>query len=273
MTATRSAGGAAREAARSRPMEALTRFGFVAYGVMHLLVGWVALQIAWGRAAAEGDQAGAFATLAGQPLGRVLLAAVAIGLVALTIWQALAAAVGHTDEQGRRRTMERVFSAARALVYAVLAWTAIRTVAGSGTSSAQKQQGATSSMLSSAGGRWLVGLAGLVVIAFGIGMAVFGVMAKFERKLETARMSPSTRRTVRTLGQVGYAAKGVAFAIVGVLLAVTAVYQDPSRSRGLDAALRTLAAQPFGPWLLSLVALGFAAFGAFCLFQSRYRKV
>jgi hypothetical protein len=127
--------------------------------------------------------------------------------------------------------------------------------------------------MSSTGGRWLVALIGLAVIGFGVGMAIYGLMAKFERKLELGRMRQTTRRTTRTLGRIGYAAKGVAFAIVGILLVVAAVRQDPSRSRGLDAALRTLAAQPFGGWLLTIVALGFVAFAVFCLFQARYRKV
>jgi hypothetical protein len=273
MSATHSATGTAREAAHSRPLEILTRFGLITYGVMHALIGWLALQIAWGGAPQEGDQSGAFQFLAGKPLGKVLLVLVVIGLAAMTIWQALSAAVGHTDEQGRRRVMERVFSGARAIVYGVLAWTAVRVVIGSGQSSAQKQQNATSSLLSSTGGRWLVGLIGLAVLGFGVGMAIYGLMAAFERKLETARMNEGTRHTTRLLGRIGYAAKGVAFAIVGILLLIAAVRREPNRSRGLDAALRTLAAQPFGGWLLTIVALGFVAFAVFCLFQSRYRKV
>jgi Domain of Unknown Function (DUF1206) len=273
MSTVHSASGAAQQAAHSRPLEVLARFGFIGYGVTHALICWVALQIAWGRAGKEGDQSGAFQTLAGQPFGKILLFAVGVGLAAMAVWQALSAAVGHTDEQGRRRVVERVFSGARAVVYAALSWTAFRIVAGAGTSSAQKQQTTTAKLMSSTGGRWLVGIAGLVVIGIAVGMAVYGLLTKFERKLERLRMSPTTQRTVRTLGRVGYPAKGVAFAIVGVLLVVAAVTADPSRSRGLDSALRTLAAQPFGPWLLSVVALGFLAFGVFCFFQARYRKV
>jgi Domain of Unknown Function (DUF1206) len=273
MSATQSATGTARQAAHSRPLELLTRFGLITYGVMHAIIGWLALQIAWGHPPAEGDQSGAFQFLASKPLGKVLLILVVIGLAAMTIWQALSAAVGHTDEQGRRRVLERVFSGGRAIVYGVLAWTAFRIVIGSGTSSAQKQQNATSSLLSSTGGRWLVALIGLAVLGFGVGMAIYGLTAAFERKLETARMNEGTRRTTRLLGRIGYAAKGVAFAIVGILLLVAAVRKEPNRSRGLDAALRTLADQPFGGWLLTIVALGFVAFAVFCLFQSRYRKV
>jgi hypothetical protein len=271
--ASQSASGTARQAAHSRPLELLTRFGLIAYGVMHALIGWLAIQIAWGGAPQEGDQSGAFQFLASKPLGKVLLILVVIGLAAMTIWQALSAAVGHTDEQGRRRVAERLFSGGRAIVYGVLAWTAIRIVIGSGQSSAQKQQNATSSLLSSTGGRWLVALIGLVVLGFGVGMAIYGLMAAFERKLSTEQMNEGTRHTTRLLGRIGYTAKGVAFAIVGILLVVAAVRKEPNRSRGLDAALRTLAGQPFGGWLLTIVALGFVAFAVFCLFQARYRKV
>jgi hypothetical protein len=102
---------------------------------------------------------------------------------------------------------------------------------------------------------------------------VYGLKHKFERKLKMAGMRQHTRQVVRRLGQVGYTAKGIAYAIVGVLLVDAAITHDPSESRGLDAALRTLAEKPFGAVLLCLVALGFLAYGVFCFFQSRYRKV
>jgi hypothetical protein len=95
----------------------------------------------------------------------------------------------------------------------------------------------------------------------------------FEKRLMIAQMSRRARRTAVRLGQVGYIAKGIAFAIVGVLLFQAATSHNPARSRGLDAALRLLVAQPYGPFLLILIALGLAAFGVYCFFQARYRKV
>jgi hypothetical protein len=275
MTATHRAGqaaqGAAHQAAHSDTLKTTTRIGLIGYGLVHALIAWLAVQIAFGHPPQEGDQSGAFQFLAEKPFGKVLLFAVAAGLVAMTLWQVAAAAIGHTDEQGNRRTVERVFSAGRAIIYGALAWTAFRITFGSGQSSADKQQSATSSLLSSTGGRWLVALIGLVVIGFGIGMAWYGLAAKFERKLSIPR--PTTRKTARLLGRIGYTAKGAAFVVVGILLVLAAVHRDPSKSRGLDQALRTLAAQPFGEWLLILVAAGFLAFGVFCVFQARYRKV
>jgi hypothetical protein len=273
MTAAHSARRTADRAARSNALELLTRIGFVGYGLLHLAVAWLAAQIAFGHPAGEGDQGGAFQYLAGKPFGRFLLVVIVIGLVAMALWQLLLAAIGHRAEQGLSRTGERVASAARAVVYAALAWTAYKVVIGAPTSNAEQTQNATAGVMAKPAGQWLVAIGGLVVIAIGVGMIVYGARKKFEKRLLLARMSRRTRAVAVRLGQAGYVAKGVAFGIVGWLLFQAATTHNPAKSRGLDAALRTLLKQPYGKVLLLLVALGFAAFGAYSFFQARYRKV
>jgi hypothetical protein len=264
---------AARRAGDNPALEAVTRAGLVGYGILHLAVAWLAMSIATGRPAAEGDQSGAFQVLAAQPLGQFLVWAIAIGLVAMAIWQLTEAVAGHTDEQGKRRVVERVVSLARSVIYAAFAWTAYRVVTGVPTSNARQQQKATAGMLAQPSGPWLVGLAGVVVVAVGLVVAWYGLSKQFERHLRVAQMRRRTRQVAVRTGQVGYAVKGAAYAIVGVLLVVAAATYSSHKSTGLDGALRTLAAQPFGVVLLLVVALGFALFGVYCFFQSRYRKV
>jgi hypothetical protein len=273
VTAVNGVQSAARRLSHNEWLERLTRIGLVGYGLTHLLVGWLALQLAFGKAPAVGDQSGAFQTLVAQPFGRWLLLAVCVGLVAMAIWQALAAAVGHVELRGRHRAFERVASACKAVVYAFLAYKAGQIVAGAATSAADQQQQTTSTVLGATGGRWLVGLAGLAIAAVGAGLVWYGVTKRFERNLKRGAMSRTTRKTVRALGIVGYAAKGVAYATVGVLVVLAAVQYQPGHSRGLDQALRTLAAQPYGDVILIGVALGFAAYGIFCFYQSRYRRI
>jgi hypothetical protein len=263
----------ASRAANSRLLEALARFGYIGYGLVHLLVAWLALQIAFGKSAGAGDQGGALNTIAKQPLGTFLVIAIAIGLAAMTIWQALEAAIGHRSDRGKERTLERIASAGRAIVYAYLAWTGVKVVTDARSSSAAGQETASAQLMSSSGGRWLVGFAGLVVAAIGVGLVVYGLIKRFEKHQHVARMSPQTRTLSRRLGVAGYAAKGIAYAIAGVLLISAAVTYDPDKARGLDAALRTLAQQPYGGFLLILVAAGIAAFAAFCFVQAKYRKV
>jgi hypothetical protein len=269
----RRGGGAARRVAHSGLLVGLTRAGFVGYAAIHLLVAWIAIEIVRGRAAGPGDQSGAFHVLARQPVGKALLIATGIGLAAMALWQLLAALVGHRDLRGGRRTAERVVSAIRTVIYAGLSWTAWKIMAGSGTSVAENQRGATARALGVPGGRWLVLVAGLVVIGVSAGLAWYGLTRRFERNLMVGRMSPAARRWARRLGAIGYTAKGAAYAIAGVLLVVAALRLDPRRSGGLDAALRTLAHQPYGGVLLGMVAAGFAAHGGYCLLQARYRKV
>jgi Domain of Unknown Function (DUF1206) len=263
----------AQRATHSKTVEWLTRFGFICYGVLHALIAYLALQIAFGGAGQEGDQSGAFKKLAEQPFGKVVLIVMVIGLAGLAIWQALLAAVGHRNQHGKALIAERVASGGRAVVYVALAVTAAKVVAGAPASSAGSQQHATQGVMAKPAGVWLVGLAGVVVLAVGIGMIWYGLTHKFEDKLHTARMSRSIRQAVRRLGQVGYPAKGVAYGIVGVLLLDAAITNNPQESRGLDAALRSVADKPFGVVALVVIAIGFLAYGVFCLFQSRYRKV
>jgi hypothetical protein len=274
MSLTQGAEATAARAAHSKPLEILTRAGFIGYGVVHLLFAWLALQVAFGRTTTSGDQSGALRTLAAQPLGRILVIAVAIGMLAMTIWQLLEAAVGHRVETGRRRLLERLASAGRVIIYGYIAWTAFQVFSGAGKATgAQRQEDLSAQLMRSSGGRWLVGLAGLAVGALGVGLIIYGLRKKFERRLHVERMSLRLRQASRRLGMAGYAAKGVAFAITGLLIVTAAITYDPGKARGLDAALRTLREQSYGQVLLTIIALGVAAFGVYCFVQARYRKV
>ena len=263
----------ASRAADSKPLELLARAGFVGYGIIHLLFAWVALQLAFGGSRQEGDQSGALQTLAGNGAGKVLLVAIAIGMLALAVWQAFEAIIGESGEQTRSAIAERVVSGVRAVLYLWLAWYAIRIVRGNKASMADSQQSRSSSLMDSTGGRWLVGLVGLVVVGVGVGIFIYGLRKMFLKRLHTEQMTFAVRKAVRRLGMAGYMAKGVAYAISGVLVVSAAVTYDPDKARGLDAALKTLARHDWGDWLLALIALGIAAFGVYCFAQAKYRKV
>jgi hypothetical protein len=273
MSMTQGAEATASRAADSRLLEVLARAGFIGYGVVHLLFAWLALQIAFGRPAAEGDQSGALRTLAGQPLGRFLAVAIAVGMLAMAIWQALEAIAGHRSVQGKERALERVASAGRAIIYGYFAWLAYQVFDRAQSSSADKQQDLTAKLMASTGGRWLVGLAGVALTALGVGLVVYGLVKRFEKHLHREQMSFRMQRLSRRLGLAGYCAKGIAYGIAGILIVTAALTYAPEKARGLDAALHTLRDQSYGQILLTLIALGIAAFGVFCFVQARYRKV
>ncbi|MEV4707450.1 DUF1206 domain-containing protein [Actinoplanes sp. NPDC049316] len=273
MTASSHVRGTASRAADSKPLEYLARGGFLAYGVIHLLLAWIALQVAFGSSANESDQTGAFQNLASQPMGKTLVIITVVGMIGLALWQAFEAAIGESGEQDKEALANRVLSGIRAVIYLSFAWTGIKVLQGSGSSTGDSQEKGASTLMDNGGGRFLVGLIGLIVVGVGVGLVIYGLKKKFEKRLNTQQMNTAVQKTTRRLGMAGYTAKGVAFGIAGVLVVAAAVTYDPEKARGLDAALKTLAGQPYGPWLLGLVALGFAAFGVYCFFQARYRKV
>jgi hypothetical protein len=270
-----SAAGAADRAGNSDALENLARVGLIAYGVVHLLIAWLALQLAWGGGGQSADQSGALATLAEQPLGKPLLWVLAVGLIALAVWQFAEvlrwrSGLSASGDARKKAVTKIVKSVAKAIVYTALAILAIRFASGGGQSSSGQQQQQTAGVFGWPAGRWLVGLAGLVVIGVGAYLVYKGVSKRFLKQIDLAQASPKTRNLVEKLGLVGFPAKGIALGVVGALLVYAAVTFDPAKASGLDGALRTVLDAPFGQWLLTLVALGIAAFGAFCFVRARY---
>jgi hypothetical protein len=244
--------------------------------LVHLLIAWLAVQLAWGvgGSAEQADQGGALATLAQQPFGTVLLWVVAVGMVALAAWQAAEAlrwrgGLSASGDARKKAAVKVVKSVAKTIVYAALAVLAVRTATGGGQSGGQEQQ-AAAGIFGLPAGRWLVLLVGLAVVGIGAYLVHKGVTKRFLQEIDLREAPPEATRLVTRLGQAGYPAKGVAFGLVGVLLVWAAVTFDPADASGLDGALRSLLAVPFGQWLLTLVALGIAAFGAFCFVRARY---
>lgn len=255
---------AAAEVQQSKPYQALVTVGLVCYGIVHVLIGWVALQLAWGGGG-EASQQGAVKELASKPFGGVLLVVVTIGLTALVIWQLIEAVVGHTHVQTPKRYAKRIGSAGKAVVYAALALAAGRAAAGGGVSSSgQKEDTVSGQLMAMPFGQFLVGLLALGVIAVGGYTAYRGIRRKFTEDLDG-----SVSDKAQLLGVVGYLSKGFALVVVGVLFLWAAIRHDPNQAGGLDAALRTLLQAPFGQFLLTLVALGLIAFGIYCFFWSR----
>jgi hypothetical protein len=270
--ATQSTHRSARQVARSTPVRAGARIGIAAYGLTHLLVAWLALHIAFGSGGGErADQTGAFQTISQQPLGQVLLWVLVGGFAAVALWRLEQAIWGFAYESDRTTNLrKRAVSGGKAVIFAVLAVLAAWTAAGNGGGG--DQQTATAGVLGLPGGQLLVAAAGIGILVAGVVTVVTGMRTKFRRDMSLPSDRHAREVAVRT-GQVGFVAKGVAIGIVGVLVVVAAVRFRPDEAAGLDTALRTLAGQPFGPYLLTAVAVGLLAYGVFCFFDARYHRV
>jgi hypothetical protein len=248
---------------RSRGYHVLIGVGLVSYGLVHLVLAWLAVQIALsGRG--DASAGGAMRELSRQPLGAVLLWVMAVGLFALVPWQILEATIGREDANRDGRLRRRLASAGRAVVYLALGILAVGVALGSGGGSGNGEETVSARLMALPFGRVLVGVIGIAVIAVGISQIVKGVKQTFTEDLDHA-----VSQTVRRLGTVGYCAKGVALSIIGGLFGYAAITYDPKKAGGMDDALATIRDQPFGTVLLVIMALGLASFGVYCFVWAR----
>ncbi|GAA3859366.1 DUF1206 domain-containing protein [Saccharothrix violaceirubra] len=250
---------------RHPTIQVLGRAGMVCYGVVHVLLAVLTAQVVFGDAGEQTDQKGAVALVAQTPFGPVLLWVLAIGLFAFAVWQAGLAVSGYTwvpDE--KKRWLRRIGAGTRAVTGVAIGIAAITYAVGSSSSSSdEQQQTLTGRLLELPAGPFLVGAVGLAVIGIGFAVARKGVKKKFEDDLDMGELPIGARRWVERSGQVGWVGKGIAYGVIGVLVGLAAVTHDPSQSGGMDKALHTLAAQPYGVFVLAVVALGFLGFAVF----------
>jgi hypothetical protein len=260
----------ARRASDSQWLERLVQLGLVAYGVVHLLVAWLALQLAFGDHSGPANQQGALHALARQPFGTPLLWIIALGFFALALWQLTEVFWGHVREDNPKRTFKRLGSGGKAVVYAAIGVSAVKIAVGSGSSS--KSQALTARLMSAPFGRLLVAAVGVGIIVVAVVHFKRGVTSSFTKDLRGEATSGSSGTAVVRLGQIGYVAKGVAFLVLGSLFVWAGWTYDAKKTGGLDAALNTLLDAGVGPWLLVLVALGIGCFGLYCFAWARYAE-
>ncbi|WP_029287971.1 DUF1206 domain-containing protein [Cellulomonas sp. HZM] len=254
-----------------RGWQLAARSGYVTSGVLHVLIGVLAVRVALGSGGGHADQSGALATIARTPFGAIVLWASFVAFVALGTWQAAVALRKQPTSQGSG-TGDRVQAAFRAVLYLALAVTSLSFALGSGRSSSKQTSDATQSLMSAPGGRILVGVVGVAVAVGGVVYAVKGLRRTFLEDLHGLPPGPAGAWS-RRLGVVGYVAKGIALAIVGVLFVVAAAKHDPDKATGLDGALRTLRDAPAGTWLLVAAGAGFVAYGLYSFVRARYGRL
>ena len=266
--------GAKRLARQDDWIEPLARLGYTAKGIVYGLVGVLAVRAAIGSGGSTSGSTGALRTIEAQPFGRILLGLTAVGLLGYAVWR-LAQAVRDPDREGTdaKGMMKRIAYGVSGLIYVGLAFLAGRMAlsSGSGGGGASRQTW-TAQLLAQPFGQWLVGLVGLVIVAVGLFHFYQVYTASFMRRYEVGGMDARERTWARRIGQFGLGARGVTFCIIGGFFLQAALQSDADEARGLGAAFDTLARQPFGKWLLALVAAGFVAYGVYCFSRARYRR-
>jgi hypothetical protein len=252
----------------------LFRAGLATRGVIYLLIGWIAVQVAFGQGGGkEADNKGALRTVAETPGGTVMLWALLVGFAGLALLWFYEALYGQPVPDGRK-ARKRLASLGRGLIYSAGFVGVLTFIVGHrGGSGDSQSKTFTARAMTEPGGRWLVLAVGVGFIAVGVTNLVSGVRRKFRKELSNRKMSPQVAPVVKTLGVVGHIARGLVFGAVGGFLVHAALTFDPNKAKGLDGTLREFAGTPAGPWLLVAVAVGLAVYGLFALCEARWRKI
>lgn len=233
------------------------RLGMVAYGVVNLLIGWIALQLAFGERSGSASSSGALHELAAQPLGAVLVWTVAVGMLLLVLWRILEVVLDHEWGAG-----------VKAVLYAAIGISAVNVAVGNGSKGGTDSW--TKQLLDLPGGQVLVGAVALAIIGYALVQVHKGWTEGFRDDLEAGAASGNDGTAYLWLGKVGYIAKGVAVGMVGGLFGWAAVTHSAKRSGGLDVALQTVLEAPFGRVMLAVIAVGIICYGAFCLARAKH---
>ncbi|MFI9169481.1 DUF1206 domain-containing protein [Streptomyces lincolnensis] len=264
----------ARRVGSGSAREAAARAGLTARGVIYLLVGILALQIAFGDGKEQADRGGALAELSDKPFGAVLLWALGVGLVGMALWRLSEALFGSVGRDGHK-PRKRLLAAVRCIFYAFVAYSVLSFAAGSGGggSSDKQSKDVTARLLEVPAGQWLVGAVGAGIVVAGVWIAVQALRRSYHDKMKFGQLSRRTRQLVDVTGVAGGLARGAVFAVVGAFAVKAAVDYEPDKAKGLDDALRSFADTPLGPWLLVCVAAGLVLFGVFSFALARWRRV
>jgi hypothetical protein len=259
----------ADDAAFSPFVEVMARLGYGVRGLIYFVMGVLTVQFAIGAGGTAADQQGAIAVIGRQPFGRVLLWIILVGLASYALWGLVRAVLdplrkGH-DMKGIAERVGFMFSA---ISYIILILPTYGVIAG-GTKQAhngaqgEKTQTYVGKILELPWGKWAVGIVGIVVVGVGLLQIYQGVRTHFDSQIHLKPLSRQKLLWVKRLGRFGTVARGIIFALIGIFLAAAAYHANPGQAKGFDGALMSLMHQPYGPYLMGIVAIGLAAMGVY----------
>lgn len=267
--------GASRRLNLRRALEWASRLGYAARGVVYLGLGAIVLLAAADVAPRAKGVKAMLAAWADWPLGLVLVGAVAVGLLGFALWRALQA-IFDADRHGAspKAIAVRIGQAVSGLIYGSLGLWALELLdAFEDSGEADEEQsarGMAAATLALPHGELLLLLAGAVLLGIGVGNIVQGLAQDFAKRL---RCDEAVRHWVLPMAKVGYAARGLATLPTGVFLVRAGLAARSGDAHSWGGALQALERQPFGSWLLGMVAVGLIAFGLFGLVEAALRRI
>ena len=258
-------------------IEFLARAGYAAKGIVYCIVGGLAVLAAFGKSNGQTTGTrGAIHTLLDKPAGVVLVSLLAVGLAGYALWCMIQALLD-PDRKGDspKRIAIRIGYFFKGVVHAGLVVAAIGMVTGreSGGDGESNMERWTAKLMSLPAGIWLVGIVGACVVAYGLFQLYRAWKVKLDSMLALGQIDLKARRPAIIVSRFGIAARGVVFVVIGIALVFAALHANPDEAKGFGGALQTLAAQPYGPWLLAITAGGLIAYGLYEFLRAKYRII
>jgi hypothetical protein len=251
----------------------LARAGYVAKGIIFLVIGGLALMAATGSGGGTTDSRGALHVIGASSLGRALLAAMGAGLLGFALWSVIAQALDAEDRGHEPKGLAlRIGKTVTGIAYGALGVEALRTVVRAGSSGGDGARHWTARVMALPWGRWLVVAIGAGVIGYALYQVWKGARKDLRRRLHLMGEDTAHRWVLR-VARFGIVARAVVFLVIGWFLVQAGLHRAPGEVGGIDAALGALAAQSYGPWLLGVVAVGLMAYGVWELVNARYRDL
>jgi hypothetical protein len=263
---------AAVQIAQNSVFERVARAGYVVSGLLHVIIGYLAIRIALGTGGGSADQSGALAALSAKPGGIFALWAAAIALLIMALWRLAETALGRSTEPKSQGTMPEILDRAKAfalaVVYLAFAYSTLGFARSAGKSTGHQNSALSARLMQSASGTVVLVVGGVIIVAVGGYHIYKGASRNFLDDLKG-----TSSDLVRRLGVIGYIAKGLVIAGAGVLVIIAASLSQPDKATGLDGALKTLGAQPYGAILLILAGVGIITYGLYSFAMARYAKM
>jgi len=266
---------AAKQAAYNPWMERLTRLGYAVKGFLYVAIGFIAIASALGKSKTPADQLGAISTFAKLPNADIILWIILIGLISYSLWGVIRAVLDPfhkgTDAKGLLARAGFLVSAATYASFVLPTYDLIRGArhASSSTSTAHM----VSRLMDMPMGRWLVGAIGVAAVLAGLYQIYSGIKQNYDEVFKTYALSAEQLKIARQMGRYGTIARGIVFALVGFFLALAAYQARPGTAQGLNGALKYLGQQPYGLYLLLIVALGLIAFGLYSFMNAAWFRM
>jgi Domain of Unknown Function (DUF1206) len=263
---------AATQIAQNSVFERVARAGYVVSGLLHVIIGYLAIRIALGTGGGSADQSGALAALSAKPGGIIALWAAVIALLIMALWRLAETALGRSTDPKSQGTMPEILDRAKAFALAVVylgfAYSALGFARSAGKSTGHQNSALSARLMQSASGTVVLIVGGVIIVAVGGYHIYKGASRNFLDDLKG-----TSSDLVRRLGVIGYIAKGLVIAGAGVLVIIAASLSQPDKATGLDGALKTLGAQPYGAILLILAGVGIITYGLYSFAMARYAKM